>query len=80
MQISRTYDKRTTEIMLKKPITKLARLIGRKWFLSLETLVERTGVPLGTIKRAVEGEYIGGDNGQKLTAYLESYKGEIAGN
>ena len=79
MQIHRTYEELTTEIMLKKPITKLSRLIGRKWFLPLEKLSAQSRVPLQTIVRAVNGEENILDRyEQRLTAFLEAYKGDYA--
>ena len=76
MTIHNTYEERSTKIMLEKPITPLARLIGRKWFLTIEELAERAGVSVHTLSRVLQGERIGAETERKLTAFLESYKGE----
>lgn len=72
------YEAETTKIMLKKPITKLLRLIGRKWFLPLEKLSAQSGVPLQTTVRAANGEKILERYERRLTAFLEDYKGDGA--
>ena len=61
-----------TKRMLAMPITDLSRLIGRKWFLSLENLAEKSGLPRGTIARAVNGGEILPRYEDKLRAYLEA--------
>lgn len=65
------YAERSTKIMIKKPITELSRLIGQKWFLPLEKLSEKSGVPLQIIKRAVGGDNIRIDNERKICKALE---------
>lgn len=76
MIIHDTYEAYLTKVMLRKPITSLSRLIGGKWFLTLQTLSDRTGVPVKVINHAVEGGNLRADNDRKLRKYLESYKGE----
>lgn len=67
------YGNIHTKRMLAMPITDLSRLIGRKWFLPLRTLAERSGVPLYTIYRAVEGGKLKAHNHeQKLRMFLET--------
>jgi len=68
-----TFDKRAV-----KPMTELACLIGRKWFLSLEELSARAGVPKSIIKRAVQGITKGDQNERRLFEFLKAYKGEEA--
>jgi predicted transcriptional regulator len=76
MEEHQNYEAYLTREMLQKPITELSRLIADKWFLSLQTLSERTGVPVSVIEHALEGGKIRADNERKLRSYLESYKGE----
>lgn len=65
-----------TKKMIETPKTKLSRLIGRKWFLSLETLAERSGLGICTIRTAVRGGKQQPECEKKLTEFLEAYKGE----
>ena len=76
MEAYETYEAYLTREMLQKPITTLSRLIANKWFLTLQTLSERTGVPVTVIENAVEGGKLRADNDRKLRRYLENYKGE----
>lgn len=62
---------KATKRMLEKPITELSRYIADKWFLPLEKLFEKTGVPLTTIKRAIEGGTISREDEAKLREYLD---------
>ena len=67
-----------TKIMMSKPITDLARLIGRKWFLPLEKLAERSGVSVWAILKILNGEKVAETIADKLRHFLENYKGEYA--
>lgn len=70
MNLYQTYEEMSTRVMLSKPKTELASLIGRKWFLSLEKLAEQSGVPLLTIKRALNGGVVTEKFQKKLTEFL----------
>lgn len=62
-----------TKRMLALPITDLSRLMGRKWFMPLSTLAERSGIPLYTLSRAIAGGDITAHNHeQKLRTFLEA--------
>lgn len=71
------FDEYSTKEMLKKPITELARLIGEKWYLTIEQLAERSGVGVGSIKLALRGENIHPYQAKKLKKFLMNYKGEM---
>lgn len=60
-----------TKIMMSKPITELSKLMGRKWFLTLEKLSEQSGVSLWAVHKAVNGEKIAPQAEEKLRAFLE---------
>ena len=53
-----TVEELNTKYMLEKPITELSKTIGGGWFLSLESLSDKSGVKLQTIQRAIHGEPI----------------------
>lgn len=57
--------------MLATPKTDLSRLMGAKWFLSLEKLADRSGVPLGVVLRAVRGERLHPSNERKIRKVLD---------
>ena len=65
------YDQRTTSIMLNTPITDLSRLIGAKWFLTIEQLSEQSGVPFPSVQKAVQGKPIRPCYEQRLREFLE---------
>ena len=54
----------------------LISLIGRKWFLSIEKLAERSSVGFATIKALLNGKDISGTSAEKLKNFLNDYKGE----
>ena len=56
--------------------TELKRLIMDKWFLPLETLAQRSGVYIATIRRVMRGDEVGDWREQNLREFLENYKGE----
>ena len=56
--------------MLDTPKTDLSRLMGAKWFLSLEKLAERADVPIGVVLRAVRGERLHPSNERKIRKVL----------
>lgn len=66
-----TFAEKSTKYMLNAPITELSKLIGRKWFLPLEQLAERSGVAERWITQAVRGEEIGRHVEQKIRDFLE---------
>ena len=71
-QINRSgYDERSTKIMMERPITELSRLIGEKWFLSIDLLAEKCGVNKRWISQALNGGEIGRHIEQKIRDYLE---------
>ena len=51
--------------------TELQRLIGEKWFLTLERLGEEIGVSGWTIQKAFHGEKILPQTEERLRKYLE---------
>ena len=61
-----------TMLMMEKPITELSRLIGAKWFLPLEELQKKTGVPMRWITQAVRGGKIPAEYEKKIREVLES--------
>jgi predicted transcriptional regulator len=65
-----TYEERSTKIMMEKPITELSKLIGAKWFLTLEQLAEKSGVPLLTLRKAIRGMEISSCYEKKLREFL----------
>ncbi len=66
------YDELETKIMLKKPITPLSKLIGQKWFLSLDKLAEKSGVSVCTLKKVLNGYgYVSEKCEQKIRDFLE---------
>ena len=69
-------DENITKRMLSLPKTDISKLIGQKWFLTLEKLSERTGVSVSILEGAVEGQKIHISNERKIRRYLENYKGE----
>lgn len=54
----------------------LHRLIIDKWYLSLETLAQRSGACLKSIKKVVHGYGINKKDEIKLREFLENYEGE----
>lgn len=63
-------DEYTLKVMLNTPKTDLSRLIGEKWYLSIERLAEKSGVPAKTIHRALHGQKIRQAYENKLRAFL----------
>ena len=61
-----------TRLMLSHPITPLARLIGRKWFLPIEKLVEKTGVSERTFYFIMRGDTVSPPIEKKIRSYLET--------
>ena len=62
--------------MVTAPLKKLSRLIGSKWFLSLDQLAARSGVAKDTIRKAMADEPVLPRYEKKLRDFLENYKGE----
>ncbi len=65
------FDERSTKIMMDMPITKLSRYIGAKWYLPLEQLAEKSGVPFQTIQNAIYGKDILPRHEKRIRAFLE---------
>ena len=69
-------DENRTKRMVSKPPTPLLKLLGQKWFLSLEKLSDRSGVSITALQHLFDGKPIGVENERRLRRFLESYKGE----
>ncbi len=61
----------STQLMLHAPKSDLARLLGDKWFLSLERLAEMAGVPLKSAIRAAQGKHLHSYNERKIRKVLD---------
>ena len=55
---SNGHEELMTKRMLNTPITPTSKLIGQKWFLPLEVLSDKTGVPYGALCSAIRGKKI----------------------
>lgn len=66
----------STMDMINAPISYLARLIGRKWFLTIEELAKRVRMSVATIGTVLRGGKISEEYAQRLRIFLENYKGE----
>ena len=60
-----------TKAILEYPSTELSRLIGQKWFNTLEKLSKQSGVGKNHLLRVVKGEEISEYHEQKLRAFLD---------
>lgn len=65
------YAERSYKIMMSTPMTSLSRYIGSKWFLPLDKLSKRSGVPFTILQKAIRGEKIAPIYEARLRAYLE---------
>lgn len=63
-------DEYSTKVMMEYPITPLARMIGRCWFLGPKKLAEKADVPLYTVVKALRGEEIAARFERKIIAVL----------
>lgn len=66
-----TIDESKTKRELEKPITDLSKLIGQKWFKSLDELAEKVGVPVNIIKNVVNGKKVRSWNERRIRDFLE---------
>lgn len=57
--------------MSQKPVTELFRLIGEKWYLTIEELSKQSKVPTRWITQAVRGGKICEKFEQRLRTFLE---------
>ena len=65
-----TYIEESCLRMIHAPKTEIAKLIGQKWFNTLDKLSKESGVALNVLKKAVQGKKIAGYNERKLRAFL----------
>ena len=63
-----------TKRMLEMPITELSRLIGAYWYLPLEDLAKKAGLPKLVIKRAIHGGKVSAEAERKIRETLEGLK------
>ena len=63
-------DEYSTKVMMAYPITPLARMIGRCWFLGPEKLAERAGVTVRVIQEVLRGRPIGRESERKIMEVL----------
>lgn len=63
-------DEYSTKVMMAYPITPLARMIGRCWFLGPEKLAERAGVTVRAIQEVLRGREIGKESERRIKEAL----------
>lgn len=55
-------------------MTEIQKQIGQKWFLTLEKLAKRSGVPYRTLQKIVRGVKVSSESESKLCEFLENYR------
>ena len=66
------HEVQQTRRMMAIPITALAKLIGAKWYSSVEKLADAAGVPKYAVTSAINGKRAFPKHEKKLRDFLES--------
>ena len=66
------HNEYACKVMISKPQTELSKYIGRKWYLTIEKLSEKSNVSARIISTAIAGKSIGKESEAKIRRVLKN--------